>query len=275
LFFLLLLFISAGKPEESKKKLREPVNGLRKRTKNKAEENAALSLVDSPVLYGDRVETSKPYHLIYIDRYEIVGKALSAELDAVFLAHGFYTGQRFHTDALAAEHVSAGLKRFFNTDAAADERCAGLLHQLDETAERSAVGKKIVNDEYAVVRAEKILGNDDIVYPLVSVGADFRRPYISCDIQRLAFLGKNKRTPEGLRRYARNTDTGCLDRKNLIDTAVVVQALKLFGKFGEEHDVHLMVQKTVHLQNAAVTHYTIAADPIFEELHPYHPHGLT
>jgi len=38
LFFLLLLFISAGKPEESKKKLREPVNGLRKRTKNKAEE---------------------------------------------------------------------------------------------------------------------------------------------------------------------------------------------------------------------------------------------
>lgn len=124
MFFLLLLFISAGKPEESKKKLREPVNGLRKRTKNKAEENAALSLVDSPVLYGDRVETSKPYHLIYIDRYEIVGKAPSAELDAVFLAHGFYTGQRFHTDALAAEHVSAGLKRFFNTDAAADERCA-------------------------------------------------------------------------------------------------------------------------------------------------------
>ena len=55
----------------------------------------------------------------------------------------------------------------------------------------------------------------------------------------------------------------------------MVQALKLFGKFGEEHDVHLMVQKTVHLQNAAVTHYTIAADPIFEELHPYHPHGLT
>jgi len=56
LFFLLLLFISAGKPEESKKKLREPVNGLRKRTKNKAEENAALSLVDSPVLYGDRLQ---------------------------------------------------------------------------------------------------------------------------------------------------------------------------------------------------------------------------
>ena len=55
----------------------------------------------------------------------------------------------------------------------------------------------------------------------------------------------------------------------------MVQALKLFGKFGEEHDVHLMVQKTVNLQNAAVTHYTIAADPIFEELHPYHPHGLT
>ena len=142
MFFLLLLFISAGKPEESKKKLREPVNGLRKRTKNKAEENAALSLVDSPVLYGDRVETSKPYHLIYIDRYEIVRKAPSAELDAVFLAHGFHTGQRFHTDALAAEHVSAGLKRFFNTDAATDERCAGLLHQLDETAERSAVGQE-------------------------------------------------------------------------------------------------------------------------------------
>ena len=23
--------------------------------------------IDSPVIYGDRVETSKPYHLIYID----------------------------------------------------------------------------------------------------------------------------------------------------------------------------------------------------------------
>ena len=75
--------------------------------------------------------------------------------------------------------------------------------------------------------------------------------------------------------YTRNTNPGCLDRKYLVDTAVMVQTLKLFGKFGEEHNVHLMVQKTVHLQNVAIAHNTIAADSFFEELHLYHPHGLT
>ena len=28
---------------------------------------SSVLFIDSPIIYGDRVETSKPYHLIYID----------------------------------------------------------------------------------------------------------------------------------------------------------------------------------------------------------------
>ena len=70
IFLVFYRNISAGKPEECKKNSgdRLTVSANERQTKQK---KTALLFVDSPVIYGDRVETSKPYHLIYIDRYEI------------------------------------------------------------------------------------------------------------------------------------------------------------------------------------------------------------
>ena len=53
--------------------------------------SVAMLTIDSPILYGDRVETSKPYHLTYIDQYSILVE--SAEFNARFHAHGFDPGQ--------------------------------------------------------------------------------------------------------------------------------------------------------------------------------------
>ena len=46
-----------------------------------------LFCIDSPIIYGDRVETSKPYHLIYIER-DIQFSPRNGELLLSLYRHG-------------------------------------------------------------------------------------------------------------------------------------------------------------------------------------------
>ena len=42
-----------------------------------------LKMFDSPVIYGVRVETSNPYHLLYIDRIKFYNISLTAKASKV------------------------------------------------------------------------------------------------------------------------------------------------------------------------------------------------
>ena len=70
-----------------------------------------------------------------------------------------------------------------------------------------------------------------------------------------------------LRSHTRDPDPRCLDGQNLGDSAVPVQPLKLLADLIEEVHVHLMVQKTVHLEDVAALNLSVLPDPILQKLH--------
>ena len=79
----------------------------------------------------------------------------SAKDDSRLFIHGFDACKRFNTNPLLTQPAAAGLKRLLNCDSRAYEDSARLSDQTDQTLQRRAVGKKVVNNQHAVVRTEK------------------------------------------------------------------------------------------------------------------------
>jgi len=52
---------------KSKNKKERSYRTLRQKATKEMSRTSSVLFIDSPIIYGDRVETSKPYHLIYID----------------------------------------------------------------------------------------------------------------------------------------------------------------------------------------------------------------
>ena len=91
------------------------------------------------------------------------------------------------------------------------------------------------------------------------------------DVAGLVFLGKNNRTLKILGRDAGNADAGGLNGQNLGHAAVPKQPEKLLADILKERHVHLMVQKAVHLQHAALSDDAILPDAVLELFHMYNP----
>ena len=58
-----------------------------------------------------------------------------------------------------------------------------------------------------------------------------------------------------------------LNRQDLVHVAVCKSALKFFADLREEIDVHLVIQKTVHLQHVGALDLPIFANPFLQKLH--------
>ena len=87
----------------------------------------------------------------------------------------------------------------------------------------------------------------------------------------LALFCENKRTSKNLRGNACHTNSGCLNGKDFIYTAAMVQTFKLPGQLAEKLNVHLVVKKAVNLENISILYYTVPADPFFQKLHGLFP----
>ena len=57
-----------------------------------------------------------------------------------------------------------------------------------------------------------------------------------------------------------DTDTGCLDRQDLIDLFLCKPALEFLADLIEQADIHLMIQKAVDLQYISFFYYAILQD---------------
>ena len=64
--------------------------------------------------------------------------------------HGLDDGQRIHIVAFSAQRVTAALEALLHGDANALDRGTGCFAQIDQTAQRLAVGQKIVNKQHMV-----------------------------------------------------------------------------------------------------------------------------
>ena len=70
-----------------------------------------------------------------------------------------------------------------------------------------------------------------------------------------------------LRHHGGDADARRLDGEDLVDGRVGEQTLELLAHLVEQVDVHLVVQKAVHLQNAFRLHHTVAPDALFKQFH--------
>lgn len=62
-------------------------------------------------------------------------------------------------DTHVTDGLSAGLEAFFDNDSGSFKSCAGFLNDVDQTEKCTAIGKKIIDQEYVIFRSEKFLGD--------------------------------------------------------------------------------------------------------------------
>ena len=186
-------------------------------------------------------------------------------------AHGFDHGERFHAHALFADPRRTGLEGLFNGDAAADDLGARLAAKIDQTEQRVALGKEIVNDEHAVGLVEIFFGNDHIVGRAVSKGLDLGLIHGGRNVFGFGLFCKQHRAVKILRGDAGDADAGGFDREDLVDAAVPVKAMEFFADFIEQADIHLMIQKRIHLQNVARKQLSVFQDPFLQKVHSARP----
>ena len=107
-------------------------------------------------------------------------------------------------------------------DAAADRFGARLAAKVDQTEQRVALGKKIVDDQHAVALVEKLLGHDHVIGRAVGVGLDLGLIDRRGDVFGLCLFGKQNRTMKILRSYTRDPDAGGFDGQNFVNFAVLI-----------------------------------------------------
>src|SRR5699024_6625446 len=72
--------------------------------------------------------------------------------------HGVYDSQRFQPVSQITDDPSADLKSFFNGNAQALYSGSRRLHNGNQSLERAAVGKKIIDDQDMILRAKEFFG---------------------------------------------------------------------------------------------------------------------
>ena len=102
-----------------------------------------------------------------------------------------------------------------------------------------------------VVRTEKLLRNDNLILTLMRKGFNLGNINLAVDIDALGLFRKHDRNAEMTCHNAGNANTGCLNGNDLVDRLVRETALELLAHLIKQVNIHLMVQKTVYLQNVA------------------------
>ena len=125
-----------------------------------------------------------------------------------------------------------------------------------------------------ILRGEELFGDDDVVDLFVGEGLDLGLVVVVVQIDAHGFFGKHHRHVQLAGYHSRNADAAGLDGEHLIDGLARKQALPLPCHLAEQRNVHLVVDKAVHLEHVALAHNAVLADTIFQHLHKIYPPTL-
>ena len=115
-----------------------------------------------------------------------------------------------------------------------------------------------------VIRADKLLCDDDIVRSLVREGLNLCRVHLTVQVHALGLLGEHDRHMEMLRRDTGDSDSRCLDCQDLGDRCVRIKTLELLSHLVEQLHIHLVIQEAVHFQDISRFHDSVFSDAIFQ-----------
>ena len=165
------------------------------------------------------------------------------------------------------DDLTAGLETLFNDNAQTFNGGTGTAGNLDQTHQGAAVCQKIIDDQHMILRGQKPLGNDDLILVLVGKGFHFRHQHLTVDVDGLGLLRENHGNTKFLGNKSGNADTGSLNGQHLVDGLAFKTALEFPADFLHQRDIHLMVQKTVDLQNITGLYSTVFHDSFFQKIH--------
>ena len=101
--------------------------------------------------------------------------------------------------------------------------------------------------------------------------------HVSLNIDAFGLLGKDDRYIKMSGSHAGDTDTGSLDGQDLVDRLVCKAAFPLGAHLVKETDIHLVVEKAVHLEHLVVSpDLSVPLNPLLQCFHkkrPF-PHGF-
>ena len=143
--------------------------------------------------------------------------------------------QRFQTDSLFTQHLTAFLETFLDDDAAANSGCTRLCHNVQQSHQCLTFCQKIVDDQHTVPWIKIFFGN---LY--IKGGSSGKRSYLgdvqfSVQIFGFALLCKNNRRIVKMLCYRYcNTNSGCLDGQNLVDALPIKTSAELFSDFVQQ-----------------------------------------
>ena len=137
------------------------------------------------------------------------------------------------------------------------------MGDVDQSFQRTAVRKEIINDQQGVICMQLLLGDNDIVVAVVGIGMDDGVVDLIGDVAGTGFFGKYHRHLKVQTGDDGNTDPAGFDCQDLVDGRSFKQTFELFSHFVEKRDVHLVIQEAVDLQHVPRVYDTVFAYAIF------------
>ena len=193
---------------------------------------------------------------------------LLAEGDGAVLGiHAIHNGQRLQMVTQIPDDLAADLEALLDDDAQTLDGGTGGLCQRDQTLQGAAVGQEIIDDQQMIFFLQELLGHDDHVLVLVGKGLHLSDVHITINVDGLGLLGKDHRHAKFLCNEAGNADAGSLDGHDLGDGLVCEPAVELPTDLLHQVNIHLVIQKAVHLQHITGLHNTVFYDSFFQKIH--------
>ena len=153
-------------------------------------------------------------------------KRVPLYLDGARLGYALASGKSdVFMDTLRTDIIPARLEGLFNRYARADKCRPGIPDDGGKPRKGRAVCEKIVDEQYPVPGAQKVLRNDNIVSPTVGKALHLSRIDISRDIFGLAFFRKNNGAVKNLSCDAGYPYPGRFDCKDFCHVVIFKKAM--------------------------------------------------
>ena len=114
-----------------------------------------------------------------------------------------------------------------------------------------------------VVCRQEIITDTNRIITVFGKGMDYRTQHI-LHCLRLLFLYKYHRQLQDITDHDGRGDTACFDRNDLIDMFSFKSIDKFFSNLIQKHRVHLVIYKTVHLQDTSRITSAVLQNTLFK-----------
>ena len=178
--------------------------------------------------------------------------------------HRFHDSQRFQMIAQIADNLTANLEALLDGNADTLHSAACLVNNGNQTLQRTAVGKEIVDDQHVVVFRQKLLGNHNGILVLVGKGFHLSGVGITGNVDGLGLLCKEQRYFELLCYRISNSNAGSLNGEDFVDGLALESLVEFLADLIHQGNIHLVIEKAVNLQYITFLYNAVFYDSCFQ-----------